>query len=197
MADPSSALCPTPHSWGALRSDSPASVFLPANLGHNHNPKKKSRTPPQLLLDMFGCYLASALTSHPCVITICLTFCGKRTDNLRCVTRMLAREYVCVCSVPQLCLFPNPMDCSPPGSSVHRIPQAQILEWVAISFFRVQMHFNLFLGANIKQVRAIRNHWSSDWISTFPDNWSHQVEYTVHFNPRALVIPFATCDTNR
>ena len=28
----------------------------------------------------------------------------------------------------------DPMDCSPPGSSVHGIPQARILEWVAISF---------------------------------------------------------------
>ena len=34
---------------------------------------------------------------------------------------------------PTLC---NPMDCSPPGSSVHRILQARILEWVAISFSR-------------------------------------------------------------
>ena len=30
----------------------------------------------------------------------------------------------------------NPMDCSPPGSSVHGISQARILEWVAISFSR-------------------------------------------------------------
>ena len=28
------------------------------------------------------------------------------------------------------------MDCSPPGSSVHGIIQARILDWVAISFFR-------------------------------------------------------------
>ena len=28
----------------------------------------------------------------------------------------------------------NPMDYSPPGSSVHGILQARILEWVAISF---------------------------------------------------------------
>ena len=28
----------------------------------------------------------------------------------------------------------DPMDCSPPGSSVHGISQARILEWVAISF---------------------------------------------------------------
>ena len=30
----------------------------------------------------------------------------------------------------------RPMDCSPPGSSVHGISQARILEWVAISFSR-------------------------------------------------------------
>ena len=33
-------------------------------------------------------------------------------------------------------LFCNPMDCSLPGSSVHGVSQARILEWVAISFSR-------------------------------------------------------------
>ena len=32
--------------------------------------------------------------------------------------------------------FCDPVDCSPPGSSVHGILQARILEWVAISFSR-------------------------------------------------------------
>ena len=37
--------------------------------------------------------------------------------------------------VAQLCLtLCDPMDCSPPGSSVHGILQARILAWVAISF---------------------------------------------------------------
>ena len=37
--------------------------------------------------------------------------------------------------VTQPCLtLWNPMDCSPPSSPVHRILQAKILEWVAISF---------------------------------------------------------------
>ena len=36
-------------------------------------------------------------------------------------------------SCPILC---NPMDCSPPGSSVHGILQARILEWVAMPFSR-------------------------------------------------------------
>ena len=30
----------------------------------------------------------------------------------------------------------DPMDCSPPGSSVHGISQVRLLEWVAISFSR-------------------------------------------------------------
>ena len=38
----------------------------------------------------------------------------------------------------QLCLtFCDPMDYSPPGSFVHGIPQARILEWGAIPFSRV------------------------------------------------------------
>ena len=41
---------------------------------------------------------------------------------------------LCFCSASStLC---NPMDCSPPGSFVHGILQAKILEWVAISFSR-------------------------------------------------------------
>ena len=45
---------------------------------------------------------------------------------------------VCVCakslqSCPTLC---DPMDCGPPGSSVHGILQATILEWIAIPFSR-------------------------------------------------------------
>ena len=41
-------------------------------------------------------------------------------------------QHVCVCG-PQLCpILCDPMDCSPPGSSVLGIFQARILEWVAI-----------------------------------------------------------------
>ena len=41
------------------------------------------------------------------------------------------------CSVAQSCLILcNPMGCSPPGSSVHGISQAGVLEWVAISSYR-------------------------------------------------------------
>ena len=37
--------------------------------------------------------------------------------------------------VAQLCpTFSDPMDCSPPGSSIHGIFQAKVLEWGAIAF---------------------------------------------------------------
>ena len=44
--------------------------------------------------------------------------------------------YVCVC-VTQLCpTLCDCMDCSIPGSSIHGIHQARILEWVASPFSR-------------------------------------------------------------
>ena len=46
----------------------------------------------------------------------------------------------------QSCLTPSdPMDCSPPGSSVHGIFQARVLEWGAIPGSRA---FLLTLGYN-------------------------------------------------
>ena len=49
-------------------------------------------------------------------------------------------------SCPTLC---NPMDHSPPGSSVHEILQARILEWVAISFSRMIKVDQVFQKARI------------------------------------------------
>ena len=45
--------------------------------------------------------------------------------------------WICESEVAQSCPTPcDPMNCSLPGSSVHRIFQARILEWVALSFSR-------------------------------------------------------------
>ena len=44
--------------------------------------------------------------------------------------------YIYICLLSHVHLFLNPMDCSLSGSSVHRILQARILEWVAIPFSR-------------------------------------------------------------
>ena len=43
---------------------------------------------------------------------------------------------VCVLVIKSCVTLCNPVDSSPPGSSVHGILQARILEWIAIPFSR-------------------------------------------------------------
>ena len=58
--------------------------------------------------------------------------------------------------VAQLCPTPSdPMDCSPPGSSVHVIFQARVLEWVAIAFSSLLLSrhdWEIFICLNIKEL---------------------------------------------
>ena len=56
----------------------------------------------------------------------------KKQTNQEGNSSSLGRRTVLVVhSFPTLC---NPMDCSWPGSSIHGILQARILEWVALPF---------------------------------------------------------------
>ena len=58
-------------------------------------------------------------------------------DAIEKVGFMHISAQICVCeSISHILLFCNPMDCSLPGSSVHGVLQARILEWVAVSFSR-------------------------------------------------------------
>ena len=56
----------------------------------------------------------------------------------RCTQSMgsqnLGHDISCACMLSHVRLFVTPVDCSLPGSSVHGILQARILEWVAITF---------------------------------------------------------------
>ena len=52
-----------------------------------------------------------------------------------------------------LTLF-DPMDCSPPGSSVHGILQARTLEWVAISFSRESLSI-VFLPSQVNSILTV------------------------------------------
>ena len=49
---------------------------------------------------------------------------SRDTGGLSCVSRSVVSASLC------------PMDCSPPGHSVHEILQARILEWVALSLLQ-------------------------------------------------------------
>ena len=67
------------------------------------------------------------------------------TRGETCISLSLEVQLVCILPPPvrsEVKLFScvmtlcNPMDCSLPGSSIHGIFQARVLEWVAISFSR-------------------------------------------------------------
>ena len=78
-----------------------------------------------------------------CVWCVCTVTPKKRENIKKTREQRLADEQYCACSlgsgvhvfaaVSDSC---DPMDCIPPGSSVHEISQARILESVAISFSR-------------------------------------------------------------
>ena len=65
-------------------------------------------------------------------------------------------------SCPTLC---DPMDSSPPGSSVHRILQARILEWVAISFSSFQAQVS-WMNADLDPGRRLFMPCHCQWITT-------------------------------
>ena len=53
-------------------------------------------------------------------------------SNCHICIRLLKKPSCCAKSLQSCPLLCDPMDCSPPGSSVHRLLQASILEWVAM-----------------------------------------------------------------
>ena len=59
---------------------------------------------------------------------------GKQWDTMGPDPYVL-QSFPTACSVPQPCQAPcNPMDYSPPGSSIHGIFEARVPEWGAIAF---------------------------------------------------------------
>ena len=81
----------------------------------------------------------------------------------------------CLCthaqSRPTLC---NPMDCSLPGSSVHGIFQARILEWAAVSFSRGPSWLRDRTCASCIAGRVFTLSWKFR-IRCGPKNTDHQI----------------------
>ena len=68
---------------------------------------------------------------------------------------------VCVCLVARLCLtLCDPMDCSPPGSSIHGISQGRLLGRVAVSFSR-RIFLNQESNSCLLLERQILYHWAT------------------------------------
>ena len=73
------------------------------------------------------------------------------------------------------------MDCSPPGSSVHRILQSTILEWVAIPFSGASSHPGIKPGSPALQVDSLPSEPPGKPIKTHCDS-SYQIMLTNSFS---------------
>ena len=73
------------------------------------------------------------------------------------VKALVAQSYLTLC---------NPMDCSPPGSSVHGILQTRMLEWVAIPFCR-----GSFRPRGWTWVSLIAGSFSTVWATRENPSW--------------------------
>ena len=81
----------------------------------------------------------------------------------------------------------NPMDCSLPGSSVHGILQARILEWVAIPFCRRLSQPRDLSLLHCRQILYHLSHWGPWGI--FLDTSSHRHNQSLTQSPVPLFPP--------
>ena len=137
-ATPQTAAHQAPPSLGFSRQEHRNGLPLASLLNEISHSRLQSREGPRCD-DQSGCCVESSLQ-------------GSCTEAMRkllyCLNIPVELIYVCYSFEParigSVCMHNRsdvsdscyPMDCRPPGSSVHGISQTRILEWVAISFSR-------------------------------------------------------------
>ena len=106
-----------------------------------------------------------------------------------CTIQKVPASYLFYTLVAQLCsALCNPMDCSPPGSSVHGNLQARILEWVANPFSRGSSR-----PSDWTCVSCIAGRFFTTW-ATREAPFSHTVMYTSQcYSLNSSHLPFPTC----
>ena len=78
--------------------------------------------------------------------------------------------------VTQSCPTPShPMDCSPPGSSIHGIFQARVLEWGATAFSGLSLHLQIFPTYD-----AVKRELSSS-------NWNCRRNLNIHCSTKKII----------
>ena len=97
--------------------------------------------------------------------------------------------FVVVQSLSHVQLFCDPMDCSKPGSSVHGILQARILEWVAISYSRG--------SSQPRGWTCVSPALAGRFFSTEPSGKPHVYVYIyinsfIPYNSPMIAVPFCT-----
>ena len=72
---------------------------------------------------------------------------GKNT-GVGCHFLLQCMKVKCESEVAHLCpTLSDPMDCGPPGSSIHGIFQARVLEWGAIAFSQADIQMSPLLSS--------------------------------------------------
>ena len=101
---------------------------------------------------------------------------GKNT-GVGCHFLFQCRKVKSESEVTQLCpTLSNPMDCSLPGSSIHGIFQARVLEWVAIVFSGVHAYLLTKWGEEVD--------WQlHQWLPSFPWTIRDQNELRKYSTP--------------
>ena len=90
----------------------------------------------------------------------------------------------CVCLVTQSCpILCDPMDCSLPGSSVHGILQARIMDWVAMLSSRGSSQPSSWI-----QVSCIASGFFTDWAT----REAQVATYTISINRVQFTLQFTT-----
>ena len=115
---------------------------------------------------------------------------GKNT-GVGCHFLLQCRKVKSESEVTQSCpTLHNPMDCSPPGSSIHGIFQARVLEWVAIAFSQP------LIGSHLKRSKCFSSLCKSISFKkicvtrqSFPDpiRWG---QFCVGDHVTSLLIPY-------
>ena len=120
------------------------------------------------------------MLTHLLSLSLSFPFCKVRLCSPQIKSDSVSRLILC-----------DPMDSSPPGSSVPGILQARILEWVAISFFRESSQpRNWTLSLHWRQTLYLLSHQGSPNVNKV-DSKGHE-----HMNSTAgtqlVLIPFAS-----
>ena len=144
----------------------------------------------QLLLPFRHCYYFLSLNLK----TSCIVG-SIQVSSIKTVSWHHLRYSVCVHakslqSCPTLC---NPMDCSPPGSSVHGTFQARTLEWVAISYSNsYAWEYTTFQAPFIRETFLLHcmilkplwkslGHWNEDlFLGSVSLHWSWCLSQSQH-----------------
>ena len=156
---------PRQEYWSGLSFPSP---------GHLHNTRTKPGS-PELQADSLP-FEPLLLLSHFSRVRLCTTHRrqptrlprpwdspGKNT-GVGCHFLLRCMKVKSESEVAQSCpTLSDPMDCSPPGSSVHGIFQARVLEWVAIAFSDNPEHWFLKCGPQTIRISTTWKHKFQSW----------------------------------